>query len=382
MGTRQPVPSRGLGSEPRSLNPLSALLLSFLAACAGLTIAPEPLGEASPVFFPEPPERPRLQHLASYASEEDILPPVSDFQRFVLGEPDYAPIVKPYGVELHEGSLFICDLRRSEVVVFDLVHRSVRAIGSDRDGKLRKPVDIVVGEEGTRYVSDSELRRIMVYGPDDRYRTAFGDPERWKPAALAIRGDELYVTDMKRGEVVVLDTRRGRKLRTFGRFLFPSGLAFDPRGHAYVSDSGNAEVSRFDATGEFVGKVGSIGVGLGQFVRPKGLAVDREGRLYVVDAAFNHVQIFNAEGDLLMSFGAGEGGPGSLNLPAQIRIDYDNVALFEDRVAPGYDLDYLVIVTSQFGASKVDVYGFLTREGPKPPASGSGAPEPGPPGSP
>jgi hypothetical protein len=40
-------------------------------------------------------------------------------------------------------------------------------------------------------------------------------------------------------------------------------------------------------------------------------------------------------------------------------IDYDNVDLFADRVAPGYKVEYLVIVTSQFGPNKVSVFGFL-----------------------
>ena len=46
-------------------------------------------------------------------------------------------------------------------------------------------------------------------------------------------------------------------------------------------------------------------------------------------------------------------------LPAKVVIDYDNVDLFADRVAPGYKVEYLVIVTSQFGANKVSVFGFL-----------------------
>jgi hypothetical protein len=40
-------------------------------------------------------------------------------------------------------------------------------------------------------------------------------------------------------------------------------------------------------------------------------------------------------------------------------IDYDNVDLFADRVAPGYQLEYLVLVTNQFGANKVSVFGFI-----------------------
>jgi DNA-binding beta-propeller fold protein YncE len=98
---------------------------------------------------------------------------------------------------------------------------------------------------------------------------------------------------------------------------------------------------------------------LGQFVRPKGVAVDREDRVYVVDASTEVVQIFNAEGKLMLFFGGAGNHPGGLNIPATVVIDYDNVDLFADRVAPGYKIEYLVLVTSQFGPNKVNVFGFI-----------------------
>jgi hypothetical protein len=62
---------------------------------------------------------------------------------------------------------------------------------------------------------------------------------------------------------------------------------------------------------------------------------------------------------LLLFFGGTGHRPGDLYLPAKVVIDYDNVDLFADRVAPGYKVEYLVIVTSQFGMNKVSVFGFL-----------------------
>jgi DNA-binding beta-propeller fold protein YncE len=121
----------------------------------------------------------------------------------------------------------------------------------------------------------------------------------------------------------------------------------------------NTRVFKFDDQGELLQTFGSLGKRLGQFVRPKGVAVDREGRIYVVDAASELVQIFNADAELLLFFGGSGNQPGGLNLPAKVVIDYDNVDLFADRVAPGYKVEYLVIVTSQYGRNKVSVFGFL-----------------------
>jgi hypothetical protein len=82
----------------------------------------------------------------------------------------------------------------------------------------------------------------------------------------------------------------------------------------------------------------------------------------VVDAAFENVQVFNEAGQILLFFGGAGLIPGAINLPADVAVDYDNVDLFADRVAPGYSIQYLVLVTSQFGINKVNVYGLLKQE--------------------
>jgi hypothetical protein len=70
-------------------------------------------------------------------------------------------------------------------------------------------------------------------------------------------------------------------------------------------------------------------------------------------------QIFDPEGQLLLVLGKAGGEPGDMYLPAKVRIDYDNVGLFADKVAPGHEVEYLIIVTNQYGPNKISVYGFL-----------------------
>ena len=95
-----------------------------------------------------------------------------------------------------------------------------------------------------------------------------------------------------------------------------------------------------------------------KFALPKGVAVDREGRVYVVDARAQVVQIFNPEGKLLLFFGEPNASRASLFLPASVAVDYQNVDLFRQYAAPGFELDYLVIVSNQYGRRKISVYGF------------------------
>ena len=72
------------------------------------------------------------------------------------------------------------------------------------------------------------------------------------------------------------------------------------------------------------------------------------------------IQVFDREGELLMYFGApGEDATSVyLNLPAAITIDYDNVDVFRQYAAPGFELEYLLLVVNQYGLQKVSVFGY------------------------
>jgi DNA-binding beta-propeller fold protein YncE len=338
---------------------LGACLL--LSGCAGL-------GEGEPeyVLIPPPPQQPRIQFLAAYSTDLDVLPPMSAFRRFVVGDRQGRRLLKPYGVAIHDGQILICDTEFGGVVVFDLVAQTAEVLGRGPNGQLGKPVNIAVDEDGTRYVADTELNRVMVYDANNRYVRAIGDPEAWVPTDVAIIGKRLYVTDIKNGQVVLVEKATGEELRRFnrtgeeeGKLSLATNLTVGVDGSVYVTETGSARVVKFDDRGEFLQQFGSIGDNYGQFVRPKGVAVDREGRVYVADAASQLVQIFNPDGELLLFFGGTGNHPGGLNLPAQVAIDYDNVDLFADRVAPGYKIEHLVLVTSQFGANKVSVFGYI-----------------------
>jgi DNA-binding beta-propeller fold protein YncE len=105
--------------------------------------------------------------------------------------------------------------------------------------------------------------------------------------------------------------------------------------------------------------IGSHGDAYGQFARPKGIAVDPDGKIYVVDAAFENVQIFDGNGNLLLFFP--EGGAKSavsLVLPAGIAIDSTLTEYFTPLVSPDFQVEYLVLVASQYGDKKLSVFGF------------------------
>lgn len=103
---------------------------------------------------------------------------------------------------------------------------------------------------------------------------------------------------------------------------------------------------------------GGAGAVPGRFTRPKGIAIDQENHLYVTDAAFNNVQVLDDQGGALMFFGGQGAGPDSLDMLTAIGIDYESVPYFEHLAAPGFDIEYLVVVAGQFGINKAVVYGY------------------------
>jgi hypothetical protein len=83
----------------------------------------------------------------------------------------------------------------------------------------------------------------------------------------------------------------------------------------------------------------------------------------VTDASFGNVQVFNQDGRLLMFFGEGGDKPGGFMLPAKVAIDYDDVQYFEKLAEPNFQVEYVLLVTSQFGNHLVNVLAFGKEKG-------------------
>lgn len=346
----------------------AALLALSLAGCLSSPVKPSPEGDGRPaaVFYPPLPNPPRIQHLVTLAGERDLAPPRDKFAEYIVGEEQESrQLVQPYGSALHGGKLYVADSRAPGLAVFDLLQQRFSLVSGFGGGRMKLPVNVRIDADGTKYVTDTGRDQILVYDRDERYVGAFGRQGQFKPVDVAIAGDRLYVTDVKNHQVHVLDKRSGRTLFTFGKpgsgegeLFHPTNLAVGPEGDIYVTETSNYRVQRFTPEGKPVSILGAVGSVPGSFARPKGIAIDRNGRMYVGDSAFENVQLFAPNGRLLMFFGQPGDGLEGISLPAGISIDYDHVANFQRYAAPGFKIEYLILVASQFGPNKVDVFGF------------------------
>ncbi|MCH8281213.1 MAG: NHL repeat-containing protein [Chloroflexi bacterium] len=106
-----------------------------------------------------------------------------------------------------------------------------------------------------------------------------------------------------------------------GSFMWPTSIALDSKGNAYVADEWLNRISIFNKDGDCVGKWGTLGDGEGEFNHPSGLAFDANDNLYLVDSVNHRVQVFTTEGKFLSTWGRLGSGDGEFNHPWGIEID-------------------------------------------------------------
>ncbi|HZR45615.1 MAG TPA: 6-bladed beta-propeller [Candidatus Manganitrophaceae bacterium] len=318
-------------TRPLFRNVLIGAILLALAGCAAAPV----VEKGPPIFWPQPPDPPKITFVQSLSEPKDIGIKPSWFKkviRFLFGEEDVPRVVRPSGIAVdEEGGVYIADTGVQVVHYFNQSPPTYRQFFNLGPGeRLQNPIGVAVDGAKQLYVSDSDLNRIFVFDLEGKLRRVIGnDEELQRVSGIAIdRGREiLYAVDTL-GHQVIRYSFLGEKKGVIGKrgvgngeFNFPTYAAVDREGMLYVSDSLNFRVQVFDPEGHYQAQMGSLGSTLGQFSRPKGVAVDGASHIYVVDTLFDNVQIFNSAGELLLHFGKSGIEPGSFWLPAGIAID-------------------------------------------------------------
>jgi DNA-binding beta-propeller fold protein YncE len=231
---------------------------------------------------------------------------------------------------------------------FFLIDRMARVQHLDHSGKflaewrmpefqVGKPVGVSVGPDGNVYVPDTHYHRVVVYTPDGKLLRMWGS---------AGTGDSqfIYPTDVawdSKGHVFVSEYGDNDRIQVFdasvdppkflykfgafgandGQFSRPQSMVID-QDIVYVTDACNHRIAVFKSDGTFVRNMGSVGSGLGQFRFPYGLDEDREGRLVVCEFGNNRVQLIDKQtGQGLRTWGHAGRDPGQLAYPWGVAVD-------------------------------------------------------------
>ena len=165
------------------------------------------------------------------------------------------------------------------------------------DGQFDNPRDVAVDSQGNVYVADVENDRIQKFDSSGNFITKLG-------THCDIHTQTGCVDPDGAGPLQVGD----------GQFYQPYGITIDSSGNVYVSDSSNDRIQKFDSSGNFITKWGSLciidggqfctGNGDGQFHGPTYIAVDSSDNVYVVDTGNDRIQKFDSSGNFITKWGS------------------------------------------------------------------------------
>lgn len=310
---------------------LAALLVAWLSGCA----AP-PVKER--LFWPTFPDEPRIEWLGAYRNQNDF--PVTGFKKLVgsiAGEEEPVKFVKPIGIYGDgEGKVYVADLGRREVLVYDLVNYDLHVFGGTKaTGVFQEPMGIAQDGAGSFYIVDSGSKKVLVFDREENALRAIDLTKvTTRPVGIALdRGrGRIIVVDVTGHKLEFLDLQgnhlfsRGKRGGEDGEFNFPTAVALMRNGNIVVADSMNTRVQLLDPDGKFIRKFGRRGDSPGEFQIPKGIAVDSEDHIYVTDGKGNNIGIFSEQGDYLLTVGGTYAAelrmaPGGFLIPQGIAID-------------------------------------------------------------
>ena len=313
---------------------LAALVLG------GCVSTPKPVSTEKPrVFFPFPPEVPKVEFKGAYRSENDFPKKESRFLDALLGENEGEMRFKrPTDIASNgEGMVYISDAENGKVYVYDLVNYNIHFLA---EGKIfKKPLGLATDGDGHIYVVDKDVNKVLVFDRDEKPLNSIGGSDYFDwPVGVAVDDNlgRVYVTDTRRHSVSAFDKKGGflfsfgKKGGADGEMNFPVDLEVAPDGSIVVVDMINSRVQIFDSSGKFVRAFGKRGDNVDAFSMLKGVGIDSESHIYLTDADTGQIKIYNMEGSPLLTFGGKfpSRGPAwniaGFGIPSGIDVDKKN----------------------------------------------------------
>ena len=173
--------------------------------------------------------------------------------------------------DLGDRLVLTVNARQGVVRVLDLegnLHRSLGDLGVGEPAFSTAPLSVAVGPEGHMYLASFEYRV----------------------------GQERHHMLSKRAPDGSLETTFGPYGMQEGELLYPASVAAGADGSVFVLDSEAHTVTRFDGTGQVLGRFGGRGHGHGTFNDPRMVTVGPDGSVYVLDYGNRQVQRLRPDG--------------------------------------------------------------------------------------
>jgi sugar lactone lactonase YvrE len=232
-------------------------------------------------------------------------------------------------------------------------------VSGDVDGhataaRLRNPGQIVMGNDGTLYFTDSHNHKIKGVTPSGDVFTVAGSVKGWEdgdassarfnyPCGIALAADgTLYVSDSTRIRKItpsgIVSTLAGNAIAGnsdgiggAASFNSPAGITLDYEGNLYVADMGNSLIRKITPSGAVTTIAGSghgyqDGEGSAvQFNHPAGIEFGPDTALYVADTRNYNIRRVTMSGEVTTVIGQEIldelSGNSSLITPMDVTLD-------------------------------------------------------------
>lgn len=367
-GVRTPKP------EPYAPNPVRCacnLLRALLCLFIFSTGCASPQWTAEPVYFPSPPNPPHVVYLKSFNSLDAVAPLRPTFGDLLRGQPIRPYVETPAGIAYQDGHLYICDTGLRTVHDWDLATGEAKRLGTNSETALVTPVAVAVDQRGNVFVADTGRGEVLSFdaAPASRSTRAAGltfklpGHDAYRPVALAVRGEDLFVADLAGAQIDVFSTTDGHPTRSIttssagaNQQFFPMGVAVDATGQALVSDMMGGRVLVFGSDPTPTLTIGQRGDRYGDLGQPRHLAVGPDGVIFVADAEFGHVHLFNGQGQLLMLLGGQQDQPGQTPLPVGLAIASALPNRLASLVPADFDARYFLFVSNSVGSRRISLF--------------------------
>ena len=251
--------------------------------------------------------------------------------------------------------------------------------------QLNYPNSVVVGLDGSLFISDEQNHRIRRIGPDGIITTVAGTgasgfagggfsgdggpataAKLYTPSAVAVGPDgSLYIADTNNNRIRrvgpdgIITTVAGNSIyagfsgdggpATAAQLSSPRHVAVGPDGSLYIADTNNSRFRRVAPDGIIAtlagtGVFGSSGDGgsatAAQLAGPEGIALEPDGSFYIVNAQVPRIRLVAPDGTISTIAGngvagfSGDGGPAAaakLQFPGHVVVGPDGSLYFADR---------------------------------------------------
>ena len=343
-----------------------------MAVASGCT-APAPHAEI--VYFPNATDAPRVVHLKSFNSLNDLIPrKISIIDLLRGGLRVHQQVGRPAGIAYRDGHLFICDTQANVVHDWNLLNGEMNRIGqgftTSKDVgypslALVEPVAVAVGSDGTVFVADTGRGEVVGFAASGVVSSVFKPVDRgdFRPVAVAVSGDLLFVADIATHQIDAFLVENGHHTGSFGgvgedvgKLYYAMGLDVDADGSVYVSDMLNSRVQVFDRSGNPKLSFGQPGNRYGDMGKPRQLAVAPDGTVLVADSEFAHVHLFDEQGRLLILVGGPSDEPGGTPLPIGVAIAETLAEPVASLVPSDFSARYFFFVSNSFGTSRISLF--------------------------